>query len=209
MARRISSSIVLIFSLLASFAVLTSLLHGSTLITGYNAALIFQQPDVMSVISTRTATTVGGAGAFDPLQQNPLGIPPGEAVNLPSIRVQEEAVDKERKIYGGAGDKKHLGGFTELDLNGISPAVWRKMLLEYGIHSVLDVGCGRGISTSWFALQGARVLCVEGSHDAIEKSILTEVVPDGVVEHDFSRGPWWPGDTYDAAWAVEFLEHGT
>ena len=28
-----------------------------------------------------------------------------------------------------------------------------------------------------------------------------------MVLHDFSRGPWWPEKTYDAAWSVEFLEH--
>ena len=28
-----------------------------------------------------------------------------------------------------------------------------------------------------------------------------------VIEHDFSRGPWWPSETYDVAWSVEFLEH--
>lgn len=208
MARRISFSTVAIAgSILALLAVLASLMY-STALSGYNAALVFQQPDV-TVSSSSSRMTGANNGAFDPLAQNPLGIPPGEAINLPSIRVEEEAVDSERKIYGGNGDKKHLGGFTELDLAGISPAVWRKMLTEFGVHSVLDVGCGRGTSTSWFALHGAKVLCVEGSHDAIEKSMLTDVVPDGVVEHDFSRGPWWPADTYDAAWAVEFLEHGT
>jgi len=31
--------------------------------------------------------------------------------------------------------------------------------------------------------------------------------PALLVEHDFTRGPWWPGETYDVAWAVEFLEH--
>ena len=28
-----------------------------------------------------------------------------------------------------------------------------------------------------------------------------------MIEHDFTRGPWWPAETYDAAWSVEFLEH--
>ena len=139
---------------------------------------------------------------------NPLAIPPGSPPNLPSIRTDAEHdaenVDKERKIYGGAGDKKHLGGFTELDLDGISPNLWKEMLLTFGVHSFLDVGCGRGTSSRWFMEHGADVLCVEGSHDAIQKSFLP---PERIVEHDFSRGPWWPQETYDAAWSVEFLEH--
>ena len=27
------------------------------------------------------------------------------------------------------------------------------------------------------------------------------------MEHDFSRGPWWPEKTHDVTWSVEFLEH--
>lgn len=45
---------------------------------------------------------------------NPLGIPVGQAINLPSVR-GVDVVDKKRSIYGGKGDQKHLGGFTELD----------------------------------------------------------------------------------------------
>jgi Methyltransferase domain len=138
---------------------------------------------------------------------NPLGIPQGQAPNLPSVRGEEvdtTAVDEKRTIYGGTGDKAHLGGFTEIDMHGISPNVWSHMMQDYNVHSVLDVGCGRGLSTSWFQLHDARVLCVEGSHDAVQRSVLPSEL---VVEHDFSRGPWWPGQTYDAVWAVEFLEH--
>jgi cyclopropane fatty-acyl-phospholipid synthase-like methyltransferase len=50
------------------------------------------------------------------------------------------------------------------------------------------------------------VLCAEGSHDAVLNSMLPDV-ENQVVEHDFSRGAWWPERTYDAVWAVEFLEH--
>lgn len=141
---------------------------------------------------------------WDPL--NPLAIPAGKAQNLPSVRVEDSNVDKKRKIYGGAGDKKHLGGFTQLDLHGVSPSVWKHMIEKLGIHSLLDVGCGRGTSTLWFLTHGVDILCAEGSHDAVEKSMLPDPA-NQIVEHDFSRGPWWPEKTYDAAWAVEFLEH--
>jgi SAM-dependent methyltransferase len=148
------------------------------------------------------------AVAWDPFR-NPLEIPPGQAPNLPSIRVSEENVDKYRKKntkYGGKGDKLHLGGFTEYDGAGVSPSVWQSMMENVGVHSVLDVGCGRGTSTTWFWKQGVRVLCVEGSHDAIQRTLLPDPATQ-VVEHDFARGPWWPNDTYDAVWCVEFLEH--
>ena len=58
----------------------------------------------------------------------------------------------------------------------------------------------------WFVTHGVDAMCVEGSHDGVERTLI----PDSetrLVEHDFSRGPWWPEKTYDAIWCVEFLEH--
>jgi hypothetical protein len=138
-------------------------------------------------------------------QINPLlPIVGDNAVALPSIRVDDAQFD--RSYYGGKGDKKHLGGFTNVDTQGLSPYVWRMMMKDYGIKSIIDVGCGRGISTLWFYLNGLDTLCVEGSHDAYEQTVLPHPETQ-IVEHDFSRGPWWPSKTYDAVWCVEFLEH--
>jgi hypothetical protein len=140
---------------------------------------------------------------------NPFDVPLGQAINLPSVRHEDTKEDLKREehgvVYGGKGDKKHLGGFTEIDMQGISPAVWKHLVEKWTVQSILDVGCGRGTSTSWFYTHGLRTQCVEGSHDAIEQSM----VPDKslIVEHDFSRGPWWPEETFDAVWSVEFLEH--
>lgn len=145
------------------------------------------------------------SSAWDP-KVNPLGIPPGKAKNLPSVRVQDANLDQRRNNYGGKGDKEHLGGFSEIDPGGINPALFKHMIEDYGVHSFLDIGCGRGFSTSWFYMHGVDVLCAEGSHDAIERSVLPDPSTQ-VVEHDFSRGPWWPEKTYDVAWSVEFLEH--
>ena len=104
-------------------------------------------------------------------------------------------------------DQPHLGGFTEFDPLGVSPSMWKHMVTYYGVKSLVDVGCGKGVSTSWFVLHGLDfVQCVEGSHDAVSQSIVPNSEKH-VVEHDFSRGPWWPDRTVDAAWAVEFTEH--
>ena len=138
----------------------------------------------------------------------------GKAVALPSIRTEKEEdgakTDKSRTehgvLYGGKGDKVHLGGFTDIDLHGISPAAWKYMITFFGIKSLMDVGCGRGISTAWFYLHGVDALCLEGSHDGVLQTILPHPETQ-IIEHDFSRGPWWPEKTYDAVWSVEFLEH--
>lgn len=148
----------------------------------------------------------------------PKGSPPAQpAERATKEEEQKISLFRTRANYGGSGDKAHLGGFTKADSDGISPHVWRDMMEYVGVKSLLDVGCGRGISTSWFYMQGVQVQCVEGSHDAIEKNLLPSLIEEGtngntskenvIVEHDFTLGPWWPEDTVDAIWCVELLEH--
>jgi hypothetical protein len=130
-------------------------------------------------------------------------VPEGPAVALPSIQIAHEEDSKiERGIYGGKGDKPHLGGFTAFDKDGVSVSLWKHMVNHLGIKSVLDLGCGRGTSTSWFVIHGLQyVVCAEGSHDAVTQSLLPKIkhISNGtqfeIVEHDFSRGPWWPSRT--------------
>lgn len=130
--------------------------------------------------------------------------------NVPAKRDNiDEAKEKARyspgsTVYGGKGDPAHLGGFTADDIEGQSPSLWTWMMKHLYIKSIIDVGCGRGISTSWFKKHNATVLCVEGSHDAVTQSFLPA---ENIVEHDFYAGPYWPEKTYDAAWTVEFTEH--
>jgi Methyltransferase domain len=181
----------------------------SALMGAYIAAQTFDgsSTSLTSLLYDQTQAEPAGS-KWDP-QINPLAIPPGEAQRLPSILVSDSELTKKRvgmTKYGGAGDKAHLGGFTSYDGHGVSPYLWRQMMTELGVHSVVDVGCGRGTSTTWFQYQGLDVLCVEGSHDAVTKTLLPDPKSQ-VVEHDFSRGPYWPAKTYDAAWSVEFLEH--
>ena len=127
-----------------------------------------------------------------------------EAFPLPSLRVQvNDNTTSLRGNYGGDGDGSHLGGFLELDCNSLSPNVWKLMMEKIGIKSVVDVGCGRGISTSFFLHQGIESTCIEGSHDAVTKSVLPS---SNIIEHDYSRGPYWTKNTVDAIWCVEFLE---
>ena len=146
-----------------------------------------------------------------PAYLHPLAGRPASPESLPGLKpaesVEDAIVKKQRGAntkYGGDSDRAHLGGFTDLDPDGISPAAWRFMMQNLTVQSLVDVGCGKGVSTSWFAAHGADVLCVEGSSDAVAASRLPR---DRIVEHDFSRGPWWPNNTYDAAWSVEFIEH--
>jgi hypothetical protein len=173
---------------------------------------VVTEMDVSASSLLSTTTSSASQVVVEPRHQivyitnSSLSIPIGDAVALPSIRIQQNESAAARDQYGGQGDKPHLGGFTEVDMHGLTPSAWLWMVTEVGVKSVLDVGCGRGISTSWFAIHGVDAQCVEGSHDAYEKSMLPNK-ETRMVEHDFSRGPWWPTRTVDAVWCVEFLEH--
>ena len=141
-------------------------------------------------------------------------LPPGSKymrekspANMPSVRLspaEEKSVAAKRSFYGGKGDKLHLGGFTAFDKAGVSANLFDYMIGILAVKSFVDVGCGKGLSTKYFHDRSVKVLCVEGSHDAVMQSQLPA---EKVVEHDFSRGQWWPEETYDALWSVEFLEH--
>ena len=178
--------------------------YGTTVASNQNELLINTQSQPVVVTSSSSSSSSSSSGGST--RRSALAIPEGKAIALPSIRIDDQKVEYKRDFYGGAGDKPHLGGFAtnSVDLDGVTPNLWKWLVAEFGIRSLLDVGCGRGVSTSWFHLHGVDAQCVEGSHDAIQQSLLPS---DKVTEHDFSRGPWWPSRTVDAIWCVELLEH--
>lgn len=152
--------------------------------------------------TTATVADPNRAQTWDPYASF---VPVGQAVALPSIPASaDEEAKLDRHIYGGKGDKAHLGGFTAFDKDGVAIYLWKHMIQNMGIKSILDLGCGKGTSTSWFILHGLEyVVCAEGSHDAVTNSLLPKIPKDDIpadtkweiVEHDFSRGPWWPSQT--------------
>jgi len=176
-----------------------------------NQAVVEQLQGQISQLANSMATTTTGSvtdhrGSY--LSYLTRKSPP----NVPAKRGSEDvdvAKEKARNapgmtLYGGKGDPAHLGGFTADDKDGQSPPLWIWMMKHLYIKSIVDVGCGKGISTLWFKKHNASVLCVEGSHDAVTQSLLPA---EDIVEHDFYAGPYWPEKTYDAAWTVEFTEH--
>lgn len=128
------------------------------------------------------------------------------SVPLTSRKEMNELADARKKTtkYGGAlTDPKHVGGFVTNDTDGWEPKLWQYMIDTLHARSVIDIGCGLGVSTTWFKEHGLDTLCVEGSQEAVQNSLVPEIT----VEHDFSIGPWWPEKNYDIVWCVEFIEH--
>jgi SAM-dependent methyltransferase len=98
----------------------------------------------------------------------------------------------------------HLGGYIHGGDPGTwCPQLWSWVVREFGVQSVLDVGCGEGHSTKFFHALGCEALGVDGCQQAIEDS----VIPGCVVRHDFCQGPFLTDRCYDLIWSCEFLEH--
>jgi SAM-dependent methyltransferase len=99
----------------------------------------------------------------------------------------------------------HLGGYIEGGDPATSyPELWRWLVAERGVRSVLDVGCGEGHSLRFFEELGCRVLGVEGIPQPHER----------IVAHDYNEGPFVPpppdadaDSRWDLAWSCEFVEH--
>jgi SAM-dependent methyltransferase len=99
----------------------------------------------------------------------------------------------------------HLGGAhtDKPDFYTWLPDIWERLITGYGVESVLDLGCGAGFSTAWFARRvKGRVLGVEGDANAVAVKKC-----DFVVTHDYTVAPLVPHEVYDLAWCAEFVEH--
>ena len=98
----------------------------------------------------------------------------------------------------------HLGGshVTQVDFYTWLPDIWERLIVGYGIKSVLDLGCGAGFSTKWFRDRVGKALGVEG-----DPAALAARQYDAIVTHDYTLGPFVPLDLYDLGWCAEYVEH--
>ena len=102
----------------------------------------------MALVQTQllgSVAKVGDRNAAAVAQISPRNIGSERPLLMPSVQTtadQESALKKTRKMYGGAGDKQHLGGFTAGDKHGMSPALWQFMMQNMTVKSFLDLGCG-------------------------------------------------------------------
>lgn len=96
----------------------------------------------------------------------------------------------------------HLGGYL---LGGdeatIYPEMWTWLRREWGISSVLDIGCGEGHALRHFQGLGCRVLGIDG---------MPQDDPD-IVQHDYTSGKFhnFPEGNHEfwLGWCCEFVEH--
>lgn len=94
----------------------------------------------------------------------------------------------------------HLGGYVEGgDEATYYPDLWRWLVEERGVGSVLDVGCGEGHALKVFSDLG----CLVGGIDGVEQQAAY------IHTHDFTTGPYTAGlqGPWDLVWCCEFVEH--
>lgn len=97
----------------------------------------------------------------------------------------------------------HLGGFVNGgDPRCHYPEMWDKLIKDFGIKSVIDIGCGQGQALEHFKNKGVEGLGIDGS-----KLVLDNAVFEPIIIHDYTSGPYIPEKIYDLAWCCEFVEH--
>ena len=92
----------------------------------------------------------------------------------------------------------HLGGHeneTHLDDGAID-----FIIKNFGVKSMVDIGCGPGGMTELARSKGLEVLPVDGDF-VVERNIADVVI------HDYQKAGYIPEKKYDLAWTVEFVEH--
>lgn len=94
-------------------------------------------------------------------------------------------------------ERPHLGGY----IPGGDPATHfpdlYRWLVDNGVKSVIDVGCGEGRTIDYFHQLGCRVLGIDGIEQA----------HPNITCHDYTQGPLAIRDPFDLAWSCEFVEH--
>lgn len=148
-----------------------------------------------------------------------LQIPLADAHECLSVNVRD-IVDLELPNQGEHPamntSEGHLGGYISArhprsaemgmehgDSATWSPDLWRWLVEDLGVSSVLDVGCGEGHAAGFFARLGCRVNGIDGSVLALRDT----VIPGLQLLHDFTSGPFRPESRYDLVWSCEFVEH--
>lgn len=106
------------------------------------------------------------------------------------------AVDEARPWLGGFKEGIHGDEATYF------PDLWTWFVKEKGVQSVIDVGCGSGVSVKFFqSLLGKKVIGIEGIKQDHNLSII---------QHDYTTGPWVPDLGllwFDLCWCCETVEH--
>jgi len=107
----------------------------------------------------------------------------------------------------GTEKENHLGGYWAVKDPGTwGPEIWDKIILDFNIKNVADIGCGLGYSTQYFLEKGLNVIGVEGGENAIKNTIFK----GNLIQNDYTKSIAFKEDChfqFDLIWCCEFVEH--
>ena len=84
------------------------------------------------------------------------------------------------------------------------PKMWRYLCNLFHVRKVVDIGCGFGYHTKYFKeTMGLDAIGIEGSEKVVDISLL----PNDIIFHDYTCGPYILDSIYDLCWCIEFVEH--
>lgn len=109
-------------------------------------------------------------------------------------------------IENGDGEdvESHLGGWHyNGDPATTFPHMWKFLINDKKIKSVIEIGCGRGITLKIFKDLNCKILGIEGCTKAIKENLF----PNNVKQFDFTKHQVIPQKKYDLGVAIEFVEH--
>lgn len=108
----------------------------------------------------------------------------------------------------GYEKEKHLGGWWAAkvpwgDPGTWGPEIWNKIIKDFNIESVADIGCGLGAACSYFAKKGLYVVGVEGGRNAVNNNMFE----GHIVLNDYTLSSAFEDEEFDLVWCCEFVQH--
>lgn len=108
----------------------------------------------------------------------------------------------------GIEKEKYLGGWWNVgneygDPGTWNTEIWDKIIKDYSIKSIADIGCGLGYSTRYFAQKDIYVVGVEGGMNAINNNVFE----GKLIQNDYTKSSAFSKEKFDLIWCCEFVEH--
>lgn len=102
-------------------------------------------------------------------------------------------------------DFGHVGGTSTVgDPDSWYPELWTWLIREFALTSMLDVGCGIGLTQKFFEESGLRTVGLD-CPQMTKHHVLNN--PSVFIGHDLTEYAWFCSRVNDLVWCCEMAEH--
>lgn len=128
---------------------------------------------------------------------------PRESLLFRLLRPFSQLIEKAFQIYRRVAGDSVFYRESELSMSSLScPRILDKTIELFDPRSVLDIGCGTGVSMSYLIDRGVSAVGIEGSELAISRARH----PQHIVKHNLNEEIDL-GRKFDVVWSYEVVEH--